>query len=268
MTDGQPSDDLDLLAAEYALGLLDGEAWAMAHALVRSDPAFAERVQQWQSEGAEWLLEIDPVSPPDTVWQGLAPLFGDAPEASPALSESSADNVVAIGKHAAADDEARKWRGRAYAAMAASMVLALGLGWQVMAPGTPVPAPPTEAARIALPGNERPATLNLAAAQIIDTAGEPLVTALFDPASGDLWVDAASIADEGRALELWALDGAGTPYSLGIIDGTNPQRRLAAPLGTILARDGVIAVTIEDIASAPHKAPTSAVLGTAKLKVL
>lgn len=262
MTDSQPSDDLDLLAAEYALGLLDGAQWARAHALAGTDPAFAERVQQWRDEGAQWLTEIEPVAAPDTVWEGLAPLFGDAPQVSQEAAAPSASNVVPLGKAAALGDDARKWRGRAYAAMAASVALALGLGWQMMAPapGTPPVAGPA--------AGDRPAALNLAAAQITNAAGEPLITALFDPARGELWVDAASIAGEGKALELWALDASGTPFSLGIVEGRGTGRRIANSLSEILTRDAVIAVTIEDKATAPHVAPTSAVLGTAKLKVL
>lgn len=254
MTDRQHSDDLDLLAAEYALGLLDGADWTRAHSLAENDPVFAKRVRDWQSEGAEWLLEIEPVTPPDRVWERLEPLFEGTQKSRVDLSQRGSSAVGSRHR------ELRKWQGRAYFAMAASLVLAVGLGWLAITPGTPQPSPVPDAGRLAV--------LNLAVAQIADSAGEPLVTAVFDPESRELWVDAASVSEEGKALELWALDSTGKPFSLGIVEERNQKRKLDPALGAILARDRFIAVTIEDRATAPHSAPTQAVLGTAKLKVL
>lgn len=56
-------DDDDMLAAEYAIGLLTGEALEAAHARVGSDPAFAARVLRWERQLAP-LADLPPLAPP------------------------------------------------------------------------------------------------------------------------------------------------------------------------------------------------------------
>lgn len=265
MTDGRPSDDLDLLAAEYALGLLDGAQWAKAHALASADPAFAEQVRQWQSKGAEWLHDIEPVTPPDRIWQGLAPLFDDGAGDNDAIGPAAvgpatfvAANVVPIG------NDARKWRSRAYFAAAANVILAVGLGLLLAAPEFLRPTIAGDESGLAPAVEQVSAAQTFAVAQISSGTGERLVTALFDPENRELWLTAGNVPDESKALELWALDASGQPFSLGLILEGDPKRQIDADLAAILVQDRAIAVTMEDKATAPHSAPTGAILGTAQ----
>lgn len=262
MTDSQSPDTPDMRAAEYALGLLDGAEWAAAHALVQNDPAFADKVSQWQIRGDAWLRQIEPDGATPQVWQKLASLFGE-------------DDVIAIapvGHDPAADitlqDDVRQWRRRAYLAMAASLALAFGLGLSLFSSGRPLPRSAGEQPRFAETAVDRPATLNLAVAQIVDSQGKTVLTALFDPENRDLWVNVADLAGEAKALELWALDDNGQPLSLGLVEDSNNKRRISHALGDLLVTDRIIAVTLEDRATAPHAAPTGDILGTARLKFL
>lgn len=56
-------DDDDMLAAEYAIGLLTGEAFEAARARVASDPAFAARVVSWEQQLAP-MADLPPLAPP------------------------------------------------------------------------------------------------------------------------------------------------------------------------------------------------------------
>ena len=59
-----PSDDRETLAAEYALGLLEGEELAQAIERERNDPAFRDAVNRWTNRLAPMLDEVAPVAPP------------------------------------------------------------------------------------------------------------------------------------------------------------------------------------------------------------
>jgi anti-sigma-K factor RskA len=61
MTD--PMDDDDMLAAEYAIGLLTGEAQEAARTRIATDPVFAARVLDWERQLAP-MADLDPVAPP------------------------------------------------------------------------------------------------------------------------------------------------------------------------------------------------------------
>lgn len=258
MTDVQPPDgSLDLLAAEYALGLLDGADLAAARALEGGDAVFAQKVERWRNQGADWLLELAPVTPGAQVWDRLAPLFGkiSAPPAHTPITDLT---------------DVRKWQRRAYLAMAASTFFAVALGVSLLAnrvPATPNVSEQTIAAQTENAGRD---SLNLAAAQIVDAQGNTVLTALFDTETRELWVDVADVVDpEGgkKMLELWVLDDSGTPFSLGIVEGGDRRRRLSEPLGDLLGADRTIAITFEDKATAPHEAPTGVIIGTAQMKL-
>lgn len=50
MTASKPPQDIDLFAAEYAMGVLAASDHALAAELMRKDPAFAARVAAWQRQ--------------------------------------------------------------------------------------------------------------------------------------------------------------------------------------------------------------------------
>jgi len=62
----------ELLAAEYALGVLSGTVRATAQQRVARDRAFALMVAEWERRLAPWAAEIDEVAPPAQLWQQIA----------------------------------------------------------------------------------------------------------------------------------------------------------------------------------------------------
>ena len=66
---GLPEDEL--LAAEYALGVLAGAEREAAEQRAQRDRAFARRVADWQRRLAPWAAEIAEVVPPPQVWDRI-----------------------------------------------------------------------------------------------------------------------------------------------------------------------------------------------------
>jgi len=64
--------DEELLAAEYALGVLSGAERAAAEQRVARDHGFARLVAEWEQRLAPWAAEIVEVAPPAQVWDRIA----------------------------------------------------------------------------------------------------------------------------------------------------------------------------------------------------
>jgi len=75
--------DRDGLAAELALGLLDGADRAAALRLCLSDPAFARRVEQWQLRLSPMLTAVPAAEPSSRVWNAIAARIGAPVAAAP-----------------------------------------------------------------------------------------------------------------------------------------------------------------------------------------
>lgn len=103
-----PEDD-DILAAEYALGLLDEDEARAAQARAITEPAFSRTVSFWQERLAVLADEIAPVQPSSAAKRRLMTrVFGEAPR-------QGWFNSLGL------------WQGLAAAALAAVAFL----GWQV-----------------------------------------------------------------------------------------------------------------------------------------
>jgi anti-sigma-K factor RskA len=70
--DHSATHDDDLLAAEYALGVLAGTERAAAEQRVAREPAFARLVTDWEQRLAPWAAEIAEVAPPPQLWDRIA----------------------------------------------------------------------------------------------------------------------------------------------------------------------------------------------------
>jgi anti-sigma-K factor RskA len=62
----------ELLAAEYALGVLAGQERAAAERRMTRDRAFAVLVAAWEQQLAPWAAEIAEVAPPPDMWDRIA----------------------------------------------------------------------------------------------------------------------------------------------------------------------------------------------------
>jgi anti-sigma-K factor RskA len=226
----------DELAAEYALGVLEGEERLRAQALQRADPRFAAAVATWEARLAPLLREVAEVEPSAKLWHRID------------------------GRIAANDGSdrrsAQRWRAATFAIGAVAVALAVAL---VVAPTHAPPASPPPAAQRELPRY---------VAQLADPAGKPLLTIGYDGASGAMRVTAA-LPDRDRVPELWIIPAGGAPHSLGALTPAGSTRVLTpAALQRFVREGATLAVTFEDPEGIPHAAPSGAIVASGTLTTL
>lgn len=226
------AEERDALAAELALGLLDGEARAVALRNLMADPDFSPRmIDAWEMRLASLYDAYVPVTPPETLWRGIE---NRIPDASP---------------HPAAA-QLRWWRAGALASAAVAASLALVM---LLRPTPPVPVAPSP---------------QLAVAQMVGSADGPLILARYDPASGDLTLRPTGVASDRLAPELWIIPADGKPRSLGLIaDGAESRVAVAPSYRRFMVEGVTLAVTMETIAGAPHDAPSSTPIAAGKISL-
>ena len=241
---GEPMspEDRDLLAAEYALGALDGDDLARARSLAASHAGFRAEVERWTGRLSPLLDEVAPASPPDALWPKIEQRIG----AQAAGPPQPGANVVQLRRRVGL------WRGLAAGATALAASLALVLVTQ-----PPRTVAPVQAAA--------PAPL---VAMLGDESRDMKLVASFDPASGRLMVAAASDmpADPGHAHELWMIPADGKPRSLGTMPGPKMRAQLPMPMARQFREGVTLAVSVEPMGGSPTGLPTGPVIASGKLE--
>ncbi len=110
----------ELLAAEYALGVLTGTERDAAARRIAREHAFAAMVAAWETRLAPWTGEIDEVAPPPQVWERIA-----ASLPQPAVRTSLWDSLAF-------------WRVFALASVLAAACLAVVIYLGAVRPGEPL----------------------------------------------------------------------------------------------------------------------------------
>lgn len=229
--------DDPMIAAEYALGLLEGEELLAARGKDANDVDFAARKAWWDNWFAPWSDEIAGAEPGAHVWEAIAAQV-NAPATSNA-APASASNVVLL-------DMERRMRRWQWTAGITSAAAALALALFITAPGT---APQTEEAP-ALAASQAPL---MASIPIGDTPLRLGVT--FIPASDEMLVSASGLTADGvHDHELWLVPADGSALqSLGVVVPGEERRvaltqEIAANMG-----DGVkLVLTREPIGGKPE----------------
>lgn len=224
------------MAAELALGVLEGQERAEALHLSLTNPAFAAMVAQWQGQ-LDSLGEGFEETPPPDLWRAI---------------ETRLDSVPQTGMI----HKLRLWQGLA----AASGALAAGLA-AIIVLG---PATIREASDLAAPAD--PASVIIA--QLTGTDGT-LLAANIDPQGQYLDIRAIALPDTRLTPELWVISGDGVPRSLGLIAraGTT-QVRLPVNLRPLVNDGAVLAVSLELAEGAPHAAPSSTPIATGNISAI
>ncbi|RVT80694.1 hypothetical protein DXV76_20750 [Rhodobacteraceae bacterium CCMM004] len=220
----EPSDDDDVLAAEFALRLLDAEAAAAAQRRVLSDRDFADRVAFWNAALAELAEEIDPVTP------------------SAEMRRQVMDRLFAARQAAetAAAGVSRLWRALGIGATVAAVALAAALFW------TPVPVPP-----------------RLAVVEIVSDDGALRYLAILDGQERIVRLvrtDGGPPAD--GSLQLWGIAPDAPPVSLGVLP-VDARMAVPVPEALAILGDGLtLAVSREPAGGSPTGQPTGEVVAS------
>jgi anti-sigma-K factor RskA len=239
MTDASdiPPPEPDMTAAEYALGVLDGEERRAAAARLAFDPGFADDVAAWEERLAPLAAETFAAAPPPQVWTRIAAALGTSP--------GIWNNVVF-------------WRGSTVAgiaAAAAALVIVISPGLRQEQPLGPVTVPtpaaplPVEVAKLALKPGE--------AAQVVAT---------LDPNRRELVLTPVTLKlTSKQSPELWVIPEGADPISLGVMDLDKPYRiPIPAEMQGAGKTTATLAVTAEQLGGSPDKKPHGPVIAAGK----
>jgi anti-sigma-K factor RskA len=234
-----PEEERDLVAAEFVLGLLEGQALMEARGRIANEPAFAAAVAEWEARLEPMLEGFAEVAPPEHLWESIERSLGS--------QGAAGSSVVPLQRRE------RLWRGWAVGMTAVAAGLALVLALGVAQPDPPPSAPPVE--------QREPA---LFASLASDDGGAALAVA-FEPGRDTMVVTPARLlAAAGRDHELWLIAGEGAaPVSLGIVRGLAPRRMpVPAALRSAVAPEATVALSVEPTGGSPTGSPTGPVIAS------
>lgn len=218
----------ELLAAEYALGVLAGAERAVAEQRIARERGFARLVAEWEQRLAPWAAEFAEVAPPPQVWDRIAATL-------PAQTQgSSLWQSLAF------------WRGLSFAAGA----LAAACLGAVIYLATLTPQPPLVASIEG--GGHR---------HFVATIDTKRATVAIVPAA--FTADATRVPE----LWLIPADGKPRPVGLLSAD-TAVSLTLPADLAALANTNAVLAVSLEPPGGSPTGLPTGPVIATGKLTSL
>ena len=240
------SDDRDLIAGEYVLGVLDAAEMAQADELLASDRSFVREVRFWRERLAPLDATAAPLAASPALWQRIEA----ATSAKPAAA-ASADSARASVGHLLPSAESLWnsigfWRWSAMAGAVASLALLLVAGalLQDIRQWLGNPAPELRMIAVLAAGDGRPGAVVHAYAD-----GTARLIPLSDIA-----------VPEGRALQVWTLrDRQEGPISVGLLDRA---RSVKLDLGRLPAPrpDQLFEITLEPETGSPTGRPTGPIL--------
>ena len=231
------ADEIDLVAAEFVLGLSDAAARASAQRRLNDDPAFAAAVADWQARFAPLIDEVRPETPPARLWTRIA------------AEITAPGKIVAFRAPRRLWDSVGLWRAATAGSLAAAMACLAVIATR------PQASPP-------------PARAGIMVATLAAPSGGPMFVATFNAVGNDLTVvPVHAVAAAGRSPELWRIPTGGAPQPIGLLDRQPGKAvRLAARTGP---RPGdVLAVSLEPPGGSPTGAPTGPVIASGPLTVL
>lgn len=224
----RPEDDDELLAAELALRLLEGDEEREARRRLARDPAFAERVAFWEERLIAMAVDFKETKPPRRAKKRL-------------FKRLFPQTRVPLGQRLWV------WKGLAFAAF----VAAAYLGMQQLAPVAPEGEEPLFATQ--LTGQDVP----LEVLAVLDPDRGDLA---LSRVSGE--------EAPGRVFELWAIVPDSPPVSLGVLPQEDRTRVTLPPELLARAAEITLAISDEPTGGSPTGAPTGDVLAASPVTEL
>jgi len=234
-------EERDLLAAEYALGLLEGGELVAARQLAASDAGFAAAVAAWEERLMPLADDAPAVIPGPAVWDGVRRAIAEA--------QGAGENVVQLRRRI------NVWRGVAGAAMAIAASLALVVGLD-----RAKEEPPVVAERL-------PERAPVMVASLASPERETSLSVAYDAADRSLHVMPGRMTGAaGHDHELWIIPAGGAPVSLGVVRAGRPQRLpVPARMAVYFRAEAAVALTVEPVGGSPTGHPTGPVVASGAL---
>lgn len=217
----------DLLAAEFALGLLSEPELGATRIRVARDPGFAAAVEAWRERFA--TLGVPPAVPPADLWRRI----------EMRLAVNDEPGVV----------RRWKWATAGMGAVAAALLAAI-----VLRPAPVVPVAPVTPTR--------QATAPLLAS-VSGKSGDVLAIA-FDRDTRVVRITPSRLKAGVGDAELWVIPAHQTaPVAIAVIDAKAPTRLVVDARRAALITDGAtFAISLEPKGGSPTSAPTGPVVAT------
>jgi anti-sigma-K factor RskA len=233
MTD---ENDIDAIAGEYVLGMLDAGERASVAARRLREPALEAAILAWERRLAPLSDTVPAVAPPENLFARILARI-DGREAGPAVGAT----IVALRR------SIKVWRATAIAASAIAACLLVALGVRQFQP-TPKQ------------GNF------VAVLQKDATSPAFLVTVNIDDRIMTVQPVAAK-PESGKSYELWLVqDSLGAPKSLGVIDDRKVVTRPAlTAYKPDVIESATFAVSLEPEGGSPTGKPTGPVVFSGRL---
>lgn len=233
-------EESDLLAAEHALGLLEGDSLAEARRRCATESGFAAAVAAWESRLAPLIDEIGEVEPGPALRARILAALPGPPRAE--------DNVVLLRRRIG------RWRlaAGAMTALAASLALIL-----VIPRGGPAPVAPPQSAS--------PAPVLVAS--LASAESNSSLSVAFDRRDSSLAIVPGHLSfPPGHDHELWIIPEGHAPVSLGVVH-LDAARRMTVPaaLTPHFRSRATLAVSVEPVGGSPTGQPTGPVIASGAL---
>ncbi|MDR6755116.1 anti-sigma-K factor RskA [Mycoplana sp. BE70] len=222
----------EVIAGEYVLGVLSAEDRRKVEDRLRSDRAFAAMVNRWEENLSAINQELETVTPPARVYAAVEHQLFDSSTGDAGMSVSGTIWTSLVF-----------WRSAAFASLAA--VATFLIAWSGIL--TPSPAKRLVAE---LSGKDSPIAL----------------VAHYDEANGMLSLTPTATAQDGaKSLELWLVQEGRPPVSLGVLPQSG-EGSLSIPsaMRSRLARDALLAVSVEPPGGSPTGAATGPIIASGK----
>ena len=181
--------DRSAMAAELALGLLEGAERAEALRLMLAEPGFAAEVEAWRARLAPLYDGFAEVAAPAGLMDRIDSLID---------AEQAAERPASVVAPLPAKASGNGWKIATFAASAVAAVLALAL----VLPGPAVKQTP-------------PANPDMAVAQLTGTIEGLLLTARYDSRTSQMLVRVEGMPVTDTEPELWIVPKDGQPRRLG-----------------------------------------------------
>ncbi|MGQ3058039.1 MAG: anti-sigma factor [Nevskia sp.] len=245
-----------ILAAEYVLGTLRGRARHRFERLARSETAVRSEIRFWESRLAGLAADLEPKSPPPSVWFALQHRIDSARAVVTPIRRPLPPPVQTKD----VPPPTSPWRILAGLATAAGVVLAVLIGTRVPLPGEPasgpvaITTPPPAVSPVPAPV---PAPIYVSLLRLPES--DMQWTLAVRPAADEVLAVASGAYPRlgAHSLELWLITEAG-PVSLGLLP-TAGEGRLKLPAG-VSGAQLTLAISMEPVGGSPTGQPTGPVL--------
>lgn len=235
----------DILAAELALSLLEGEDKASALQKQLSDPGFAHKVEAWNKHLSPLLNEIEESQPSFETWSGIA-------EKIKLLNPPESINIVNL-----LDRQLKRWRAAAIGsgAVAASLALVLLLNNDIVSPQ--------------VDGVIEASSNQLAVSQLTGPIEGLVLVASYNPSNAQMKIDVSGMPETETQPEIWIVAANQAPQSLGQIgrDGIS-EMTVANDHRPLINATSTLVLTMEPASDTPHVAPSGEAVASGKITFL